>query len=121
MLAAVCCRRAARAAAKRGPKHAPKLGKFVADREQADESLRIVNLFKEFAERGKVPERHVALFIKDLFKEKKLAGIADRLTTLAKEVLPAKATSDKGLTAGEFSAWYFEACWPLVVLSLIHI
>ena len=52
-------REAARAAAKRGPKNAPKLGKFVADREQADETLRIVNLFKEFAERGKVPERHV--------------------------------------------------------------
>ena len=106
MYSLMCAGRAARAAAKRGPKHAPKLGKFVADREQADESLRIVNIFKEYAERGKVPERHVARFTKELFEDvvKRSHGVGERLTTLAREALPKKAASDKGLTAGEFSA-----------------
>ena len=60
-------REAARAAAKRGPKTAPKLGKFVADREKADEQMRVVKLFKEFADRGKVPTTMVPHLVKELF------------------------------------------------------
>ena len=50
--------RAAREAAKRGPKNAVNLGKKVIDREQQDESLRVISIFKEFAERGKVCDSH---------------------------------------------------------------
>ena len=50
------------------PKIEPKLGKFVADRSQADEKARIVALFKEYTDRGKVPSTMIAPFVKELFK-----------------------------------------------------
>ena len=57
------------------------------------------------------------LLAKELFTEigKKQGGreLAEKLAALAREALKAKATSDKGLTAGEFGTWYFEACWPV--------
>ena len=53
-----------------------------------------------------MPERHVGMLIKDLFKDaSKKGGLAERLSALAREALPPKAASDKGLTAGDFSAW----------------
>ena len=108
-------RAAAREAAKRGPKNAPKMGKFVADREQADEKLRVVGLHKEFAERGKIPPKMIyPLFIKDLLRPIKPDSLIAPLTAMAKEALAAKA-GDKGLTAGDFAAWYFDTAWPMIV------
>ena len=82
------------------------MGKFVADREQADEKLRVVGLHKEFAERGKIPPKMIyPLFIKDLLRPIKPDSLIAPLTAMAKEALAAKA-GDKGLTAGDFAAWY---------------
>ena len=115
-------RAAAREAAKRGPKVAPKLGKFVADREKADEQLRITNLFKEFADRGKIPSNMLALFVKDLFGKGaplvKGAGrdaLVKRLVAAATDALKAKLSAKGGLTAGDFTGWYFEAAWPMIL------
>ena len=44
-----------------------------------------------------------------------IAEVVRLLGGIAREWLPAKASSDKGLTAGDFSTWYFEACWPVIV------
>ena len=111
-------REAAKAAAMRGPKIQPKMGKFVADRERADESLRIVRFFKEFSERGKVPLAMIPTLVKDLFKESvKEKPLQSKLVSLGKEALAAKAkeSGDDKLTAGDFSGWYFEVAWPLIV------
>ena len=109
-------REAAAAAAKRGPKIAPKRGKFVASREQQDESLRVVALFKSFAERGKVPAALVPNLVKELFKGAGSKELVGRLAAAAKEALTSKAAaSGQMLTTGDFSGWYFEAAWPAII------
>jgi colicin import membrane protein len=111
-------RAAARTAAKRGPKVAPKMGKFVADREKADEQLRTMRLFKEFAQRGKVPSTMFQQLTKELFKGVCKETVAAQLAGLAKETFPPLAAKDSrapGLTAGDFSGWYFGVAWPAIL------
>ena len=103
--------RAARAA-KGAPKIQPKMGKFVADRDRADESLRVVGLFKEYSERGKVIASLIPQLLKELFKGigKELGEpLASKLEKAGKAALQA----DK-VAAGDFSTWYFEHAWPAI-------
>lgn len=104
-------------AAKRGPSIQPKMGKFVADRAQADEQVRVVGLFKEFSDRGKVPEKMIPLLIKELFKGAGEPPLVARLSKEAKEALGAKAGGDGRLEAKAFTSWYFEVAWPSIVDS----
>ncbi len=107
-------REAAAAAAKRAPKIEPKMGKFVADRGQADEKTRIVGLFKEFCDRGKVPLSMLSSLIKEIFKpvEKEDKLLVKKLSALATEALSDKA--GKGLQAGDLTTWYFDVAWPMI-------
>ena len=107
-------REAAAQAAKRGPKIAPKMGKFVADRGTADEKARVVGLFKEFCDRGKVPLSMLPPLVKELFKpiEKELKSLTVRLTGVAKEALSDKAAG--GLQTGDLTTWYFDVAWPMI-------
>jgi chemotaxis protein histidine kinase CheA len=108
-------RDAAALAAKRGPKVAPKMGKFVADRGKADESLRVVALFKEFTDRGKVPVALLPQLVKELFKGAGDPPFVAKLSRQAKETLTAKAAAtDNKLAAGDFTSWYFEVAWPAI-------
>ena len=112
----------AAAAAKRAPRIEPKMGKFVVDRAQAEEKSRVVSLFKEFTDRGKVPLPMIAPLVKELFKpvEKESKTLAAHLLSAAKDALSEKASKSchaAALTAGDLTAWYFEVAWPMIIQS----